>query len=176
MLLKTVWIKSPCGQAQTLRWARGRVSLLPSLWGLLSCPSYWLSIEKQFVLETLVSHPLAMKQWALCGHLNSQVSLKWTWKAGRRLWAQKLSKLRSMKAPSKCAYIPLDRWEGCLHFLLSKAFPECVWLWMMKEKTVRESGKKGSELNHLKILNCLGSPGESEILTELLLLYCTQGN
>lgn len=134
MLLKTRWLKSPCSPAQTLRQARGRVSLPPLLWCLLGCPSYWLSIEKQFVLERLVLHTLAMKKWALCSHLNSQVSLKWTWKAGRKIQAQELSKLRSMKALSKCAYVPFDRWEGCPHFLLSKAFPECLWLWTMKKK------------------------------------------
>ena len=33
----------------------------------------------------------------------------------------------------------------------------------MKKKTVRESGEKGNELNYLKILNCLGSPGERKV-------------
>lgn len=175
MLLKNRLLKSPCSQAQTPRWARGRVSLLPSLWGLLSCPSCWLSVEKKFVLEKLGFHPLAMKQWALCGHLNSQVSLKWTGKAGRRLWAQKMSELRSMKAPSTWAFMPFDRWEGCLHFLLRKAIPECLGLWMMKKKTVRESGEKEDELNHLNILNCLGSPGKRKVILNEF-LYCTQGN
>jgi len=44
---------------------------------------------------------------------------------------------------------------------------------MIKEKNVQKSGKKGNELNRLKILNCLGSPGKRQVRYSMNMSSCT---